>query len=236
MNPHCPCQNLMKSRPTWSLTRTRVWESMQPSCVWAPFFSIFVYFSALGCQSVRPTSLWHGGDRKGVGIHRQQQVRSPAFRWCELVLAPAIDLYIIVKIHCESDQTMPHSILQQSYIPKSRPRALPRPGPAVGHGLHGGVPVVGQNLEAVRCPDKRVMRTHFGSQENMSWMVWIFTLSNLGSFRHPMPCAWFVRGQMGLMPRDIVESGSTKPCTAQLPDCGNRVLTWIKPSRLWPML
>ena len=49
--------------------------------------------------------------------------------------------------------------------------------------------------------------------------------------RPPMPCAWSVRDQTELMPRDTALSGGTQPCTEQQPDCGNRVLTWTMPSR-----
>jgi hypothetical protein len=46
--------------------------------------------------------------------------------------------------------------------------------------------------------------------------------------RHQMLCAWYVNGRMELMPNATVKSANMRPCTEQLPDCGSRVLTWMR--------
>lgn len=52
--------------------------------------------------------------------------------------------------------------------------------------------------------------------------------------RHQILCAWFVKGQMALMPNGTGAFGKMQPCTDRLQDCGVRGLTCLRPLIWWP--
>lgn len=106
-------------------------------------------------------------------------------------------------------------------------RALPRPGPSVGHGMHGGLRRAGQYLEAVLVSVcQYVTNSYQCSLVGISYYV-----ASPCTARHQILCALFVKGQTVLMPNGIAAFGKMQPCTELLQGCGVRGLTWPKPSK-----